>query len=44
MLILDNGARFTILNTELKLSPNGEQAITSLTRSERRTRAILNTE
>jgi hypothetical protein len=42
--VLVNGARYLINNTDLKLSKDGEEAITTLSRSDLRTRAILNTE
>jgi hypothetical protein len=42
--VLVNGARYTIGVSKLKLSKDGEEAITTLSRSDLRTRAILNTE
>ena len=43
VLVQDDGAQFTIRDSELKLSRRREAAITRLTRSQIRTRAILNT-
>ncbi len=44
-VLLDvNGAQFTVATSKLQLTRNGDEAVTSLTRSQILTSAILNTE
>jgi hypothetical protein len=44
VLVQANGARYTIGDAELRRTRHGERVIVKLTRSELRTRAILNAE
>jgi hypothetical protein len=44
VLVQANGARYRLRDADLRLSRHGERAVVTLTRSDLRTRAILNTE